>query len=412
MLNLKQFSPKPYKLYNKIKNYEWGTRNEAAFIPHLLGAQAEPNTPYAELWIGAHPKAPSEIEIDRVRVSLNKVIEEYPAECLGAYVCKNFSNTFPFLLKVLSAANALSIQTHPNKTQAVKLHAKDPKNYPDDNHKPEIAIALDSLVALAGFKTAQSIRKNLVQLPELSELVGQELMDHVIESNNLASEESMIKKMYEVIMRCSEDQERLSICISKIRKRLEDKTSRSQEEEQFLAQHRLFGDDVGLFSFFFFNLVHLKQGQAIFTDAGIPHAYIKGNICECMANSDNVVRAGLTNKFKDVDTLLDIIRYDFTECQVMQAGAETGETTYRTTVKEFEVSRFKKSEGFNQKCVSGDRPSVHLITNGSLDIQWISDGGNKVEKYGAGESFFIPASLKQYEISTKHAVEFYVVVIP
>jgi mannose-6-phosphate isomerase len=412
MNNLKQFTPQPYKLYNKIKNYEWGTKNEAAFIPHLLGTPVEPNTRYAELWIGAHPKAPSEIEIDGTKYPLDKVIEEHPEECLGAYVCKNFSNTFPFLLKVLSAAHALSIQTHPNKTQARRLHAKDPKNYPDDNHKPEVAIALDSLIALVGFKPARSIRKNLAQLQELNELIGQEFIDKVLGTNDLPAEENLLKKTYEAIMRHAEDKERLSACISKIRKRLSDKTSRSPEEEQFLEQHKLFGADVGLFSFFFFNLVHLKSGEAIFTDAGIPHAYIKGNICECMANSDNVVRAGLTNKFKDVGTLLDIIRYDFVECPVMESGAETGEMTYKTTAKEFEVSRFQKLEGFHQKCISGNRPSVHLIIKGSLDVQWNSNGSSQAAHYTAGESFFVPASLTHYEISVNSKAEYFAVKIP
>jgi len=409
---LKQFLSRPYKLYNKIKNYEWGTKNEAAFIPHLLGMPAEPNTPYAELWIGAHPKAPSEIEIDGTKYPLDKVIEEHPAECLGAYVCKNYSNTFPFLLKVLSAAYALSIQTHPNKTQARQLHAKDPKNYPDGNHKPEVAIALDSLIALAGFKPARSIKKNLAQLPELDELIGQEFIDKVLGTNDLPAEENLLKKTYEAIMRHAEDKERLSACISKIQKRLSDKTSRSPEEEQFLEQHKLFGADVGLFSFFFFNLVHLKSGEAIFTDAGIPHGYIKGNICECMANSDNVVRAGLTNKFKDVGTLLDIIRYDFAECPVMESGAEAGEMTYKTTAKEFEVSRFQKLEGYHQKCFSGDRPSVYLIIKGSLDVQWNSNGSSKAAHYTAGESFFVPASLTQYEISVNSKAEYFSVMIP
>jgi mannose-6-phosphate isomerase len=399
---LKRFSPKPYKLYNTIKNYEWGTRNEAAFIPHVLGTRVEPDTPYAELWIGAHPKASSGIEIDGVRIPLTTVVEEYPVECLGEYVCKKFSKTFPFLLKILSAAHALSIQTHPNKPQARQLHAQDPKNYPDDNHKPEVTIALDSLVALAGFKPIRSIKINLARVPELGELIGQELMDTVLASGNPSAEEGMIKKMYEAVMQHAEDTERLTVCISKIQRRLAEQPTLSPEEEQFLEQYRLFGNDVGLFSFFFFNLVYLKSGEAIFTDAGTPHAYIKGTICECMANSDNVVRAGL----------LDIIRYDFAECPVMQAGAGNGETTYRTTAKEFEVSRLKKQKGFRQKCVSGDRPSVYLLIHGSLDVEWNSDGVNQSAHYTAGESFFVPASLSQYEISASREAELFVVVIP
>jgi mannose-6-phosphate isomerase len=409
---VKLFTPKPYKLYNTIKNYEWGTRNESAFIPRFLGIQADPGTPYAELWIGAHPKAPSEIEIDGSRVPLNRVIEEYPFECLGSYVCKTFSKTFPFLLKVLSAANALSIQTHPNKSQARVLHARDPKNYPDDNHKPEVAIALDSLIALAGFKPARSLRNNLESLPELSELVGQELIDEVLKNKDLSEEKNLIKKIYEAVMRHAEDKKRLTSCISRIEYRLKAKLSRSPEEEQFLEQHRVFGDDVGLLSFFFFNLVKLKPGQAIFTDAGIPHAYIKGNIIECMANSDNVVRAGLTNKFKDVAALLDIVRYEFAECPVMQAGSENGEAVYKTAAKEFEVSRFHMPEGLRRQCESGDKPVVYLITAGYLDIRWNSEEGDRTMRFSAGESFFVPAALTRHEITSDCVVEFFIAAIP
>jgi mannose-6-phosphate isomerase len=409
---LNKFSSKPYKLFNTIQNYEWGTRNEAAFIPRFLGIPVEPDTPYGELWIGAHPKAPSKIEIDGTRVPLNDVVHAFPAECLGAYVCKNFSNTFPFLLKILSAARALSIQTHPNKSQAERLHAKDPKNYPDDNHKPEVAIAIDSLVALAGFKPVQAIEKNLESLPELSELVGQDLIDRVLNSSNLSAEKNLIKKMYRAIMQHAEDTKGLTACISQIRARLMEKTNRSSEEEQFLETYELYGADVGLISFFFFNLVRLQSGEAMFTDAGIPHAYIKGTICECMANSDNVVRAGLTNKFKDVPTLLDIVRYDFAECPIMQTAPEIDEVTYRTTAKEFEVSRIKKSGGFRQKCVSHDRPGVYLIMNGSLKVYWKTDRATEAETFVKGESFFVPASLNEYEFVSEQSAEFFAVAIP
>jgi mannose-6-phosphate isomerase len=409
---LNHFSPRPYKLYNSIKKYEWGTRNEAAFIPRFLGIKAESDTPYAELWIGAHPNASSEIEIDGTKVFLKKVIADHPVECLGSYVCKKFSNTFPFLFKVLSAANALSIQAHPNKRQAVELHAKDPKNYPDDNHKPEIAIALDSLVALAGFLPVQAVQKNLESLPELKELTGQKLIDKVLESKDRAAKENSIKKMYEAVLRHAEDKERLAVCLGGIRKRLAEKTSRSPEEEEFLEQYRLFGDDVGLLSFFFFNLVRLKPGEAIFMDAGVSHSYIKGNICECMANSDNVVRAGLTNKFKDVETLLKIVRYDFSECPIMKPEPKAGETTYRTDAKEFEVSRFEEPNGFRRRCSSGDRPAVYLITRGSVEAKWNSGGGEQTVRFSAGESFFVPAVLSQYEISSDKEAEFFFVAIP
>jgi mannose-6-phosphate isomerase len=411
---LRQFPIKPYKLYNTIQNYEWGTKNESAFIPRFIGAEVELNKPYAELWIGAHPNAPSEIEIDGLRFPLNKVIQNRPMECLGEYVRNKFSGTFPFLLKVLSAASALSIQTHPNKVQAQRLHAKDPKHYPDDNHKPEIAIALDSLVALAGFQPVQSIRKHLEFLPELGELVGQGLIDEILKSEDPIILGNLIKQLYGLVMQRADDKEHLAACIIKIQKRLTEKEFRSPEELQFLKQYELYGTDVGLLSFFFFNLIHVQQGQAIFTGAGVPHAYIKGNIIECMANSDNVVRAGLTNKFKDVDTLLNIILYKFAECHVLhtEAGTGTGEVLYRTTAEEFEVTKNKNPGGFRKICFSNNRPIVYLIIHGSLEVHWNGDDSACTSKFSRGDSFFIPAALSHYEITSNNDVEFFAVAIP
>ncbi|HVN49000.1 MAG TPA: mannose-6-phosphate isomerase, class I [Bacteroidota bacterium] len=409
---MKSFPCQPYKLYNSIKNYEWGTKNGQAFIPKFLGTQPEPNVPYAELWIGAHPNASSEIEIAGERIPMHRVVEQFPDETLGSYVREKFNGTFPFLLKVLSAEHALSIQTHPNKTQAQRLHQQDPQNYPDDNHKPEIAIAIDSLDALVGFQPLASIRNNLKTLPELTEFIGNKLIDPFLSDQHRTDEAMLAQKIYETMMHRADEKERLSICIEGIRQRLEQKGQRSPEEEQFLEQYKLFGADVGLLSFFFFNLIHLKTGEAIFTDAGIPHAYIKGNICECMANSDNVVRAGLTNKFKDVPALLDILRYDFAECPVMKSQPDASETIYPTSAQEFEVRLYKKTSGCFEEQLSNQRPSVLLLTKGSLKLQWSSDGTSNASKYSAGESIFLPASLPKFRILAQTDVEYFSVVVP
>ena len=116
---------RPYKLLNKIQNYAWGGKNENAFIPEFLGFKPQPDIPYAELWIGAHPNASSAILIDEQQIPLNEIIDKYPHEILGDFIAKKYSNKFPFLLKILSAEQMLSIQTHPNKKQVVELHKKD-----------------------------------------------------------------------------------------------------------------------------------------------------------------------------------------------------------------------------------------------------------------------------------------------
>lgn len=407
---MKKFIPQPYKLFNKVQHYDWGTKNEEAFIPKFLGIIPESGKPYAELWIGAHFKAPSEIEIDGTKIPLNTVIENFPLECLGENTSKKFSGKLPFLLKILSADRALSIQTHPNKIQAEKLHASDKVNYPDDNHKPEIAIALDELKAIAGFKPANEIVKHLQSIPELTDHVGKEIVEKIFTENDPDKLKELLRDLYEIIIRGAGNKEKLSALISKIVSRLSQKKNITAEEEQFLIQHAIYGNDVGLISFFFFNLVQLKQGQAIFTDAGTPHAYLKGNIVECMANSDNVVRAGLTNKFKDIETLLDILNYDFNKYEILNENRSVNDVRFKSVASEFQITLFQKNSFYEEEFHSLGKPAIILITEGALEVQWGSEDALKIIKFNKGDSLFIPASLSKYTISTSMAKIFFVTV--
>ncbi|MGD1007071.1 MAG: mannose-6-phosphate isomerase, class I [Ignavibacteriaceae bacterium] len=403
---------KPYKLLNKIQYYEWGSKNENAFIPNLLGIPAVSDLPYAELWIGAHPKAPSEIEIDGKSYPLDKVIEQFPVEILGKYASEKFDRKLPFLLKVLSAARALSIQTHPNKEQAIKLHAADPVNYPDDNHKPEIAIALDSLTAIAGFKPVNEIVANLKKYPELREFVSEEFIEETFELKDQFELSIRLNMLYSKVMNSSSDNKKLSAVIDGIIKKLSGKDDLTLEEQQFLKQHELYGTDVGLLSFFFFNIIKLKLGQAIYTGAGIPHAYIEGNIIECMANSDNVVRAGLTNKFKDVNTLLEILDYTFSEFEIINQEQKTDGVNYITKAEEFEVTAYQKEPGYSRDFSNINKLLVILITEGLLNIQWSENGEEYSESFSKGESFLIPALLHEYKLSCDMTTKYFLVKIP
>ena len=409
---MNKFSAQPYRLINKVQHYDWGTKDENAFIPKFLGIETKPGLPYAELWIGAHPKCPSEIEVDNVNIPLNKIVEDYPVECLGDYVVRKFNGQFPFLLKVLSSDKALSIQTHPNKIQAERLHSLDPENYPDDNHKPEIAVAVDSLAAIAGFRPVKEIVQNLISLPELNDFIGDVPIAKILSSNNEQEFEKNIQGLYSEIMRRADESENLSKCILKIAGRLKNKSNLLPEEFQFLKQYDLFGVDIGLLSFFFFNIIHLEKGQAIYTQAGVPHAYIKGNIIECMANSDNVVRAGLTNKFKDVKTLLDIIKYDFAKYEIINEEQKEDEVTYKTKAEEFEVSHFRKKDIFMRNHKSNGKLAVFLIAEGTIEFSWNSGELKSSQLFTKGESILIPAALSEYQITTNGAADYYVVNIP
>ncbi len=409
---MRKFFAQPYKLFNKIQHYDWGTKDDDAYIPHFIGTTPEPGVPYAELWIGAHPKAPSEIEVDGKLIPLDEVIAEHSLECLGKYVSEKFGRKFPFLLKVLSAARALSIQTHPGLGQAKHLHASDPQNYPDDNHKPEVAIAVDSLIAVAGFRPAAETIKFLHSFPEILNFAGGNAAEDIFKLVEKTGMEKSIAQLYGTIMKKAGETKDLQTCIESIRQRLIGRENLSIEESQFLNQYNIFGVDVGLLSFFFFNFIQLKPHQAIFTEAGVPHAYIKGNVIECMANSDNVVRAGLTNKFKDVDTLLMVLRYEFKEYEIFNYELKDDRICYKTPAEEFEVSYIKKEAGSYEEIKSKDGPEVYLVFDGGLEISWEMDGRTTSQKFLKGESFLIPAFLPGYEISSGEGVSFYKVEVP
>ncbi len=380
-----QLSPKPYKLNNKIQNYGWGTKNNEAFIPKLLGFDAEKELPYAELWIGAHPKAPSEINLGGKQVDLNKL-----------------NIKLPFLLKVLSASKALSIQTHPNKEQAIKLHAIDPKNYPDDNHKPEIAIAIDSLSALVGFRPIEEIISMLRKRKEIGKYFGEEIVEKI---SSLIEVEKDIIGLFQIIMKSSSDEELLKNSIEEIKNNLTIEQSLTIQEKFFLEQYKEYGNDVGLFSILFMNVVDLKPGQAIFTGAGIPHAYLKGNIVECMANSDNVVRAGLTPKFKDVNTLLGILKYDFHKPQIIENKSSSNQFLYNCEAKEFSISSYDIEKEEELEFSNNEKAKIILILSGSINLSW---GKGNIENYKRGDSILIPDSLDSFEIRCEEKSLFFI----
>ena len=192
--------------------------------------------------------------------------------------------------------------------------------------------------------------------------------------------------------------------------RLSNKNNLIQEEEQFLKQYSNFGADVGLFSFFFFNLLNLKPGQAIFTDAGEPHAYIEGNIIECMANSDNVVRAGLTNKYKDVDTLIDVIKYNFKKYNIINEEQIEDNVIFKTSAEEFQLTLYKKEDGFSSIFLTYNKPVVVLILEGALEIENTENSFS--ENFKKGESFLIPALMEKFILKCLKDSRFIIVEIP
>ena len=399
---MQKIKAKPYNLFGKIQNYEWGAKNEDAFIPNFLGEAAELDVPYAEYWIGVHPKAPSEILIENQKYNLVDVIKENSNEILGERIAEKFNNTLPFLLKILSINKALSIQAHPDKSLAKLLHTNDPANYPDENHKPEIAIALDNLKAIVGLKEFHEIKLTLENYSEIKTLISDETLNDLFNSKN-SGNNKIIEKLYAQIMNSSK--EKLEKCILLLKKRFESKSDLAECESQFLIQYENYGSDIGLISLLLFNMLNLESGEAIFTPAGIPHAYIKGNIIECMANSDNVVRAGLTPKFKDIKTLTEMLVVDSQKSEVKIIKNEDT-IIYKTTAEEFEVSKLNLSNQI--KVNDNSEMFILIILSGEVKISF----SNSEIIYKKGETVLIPSILNSFTISGNEKSLVYSVCVP
>ena len=395
----------PYHLKNIIQHYAWGTKGKNAFIPKLLNIKAEKNKPYAELWMGAHPKASSKIVVDGKEVELAEVIYQYPQQMLGRKTAKSFSNTLPFLFKVLSVNEALSIQVHPDKKQAIALNKKDPINYPDNNQKVEIAVALDSLTALYGFKPATQIIKMLKDYPEIADFIGAR-----IDIN--PNKKNLLKQIFtRLIKNAVMNTDGLSNALKKLYGRISRKKVKTEIEKYFLKLHRKYENDVGLLILFFLNLVKLKRGEAVFTKPGVPHAYLKGNILECMSNSDNVIRAGLTPKFKDIDSLLGVLRYESNFPKIIRGKKRKNLLIYQTDAKEFQLQIYNidKSE---LKFKDQDSPRILLVLRGEVKVNYLDDIKRKSMIISKGESAFFPSSFSNFTITPQKISQLVIVTIP
>lgn len=406
--------PKPYKLKNTIQHYEWGTKGKNAFIPKLLNVKPEKDKPYAEIWMGAHPKAPSRIVIHDKEFNLDEVIHQYPKEMLGNKTAKRFSNSLPFLFKVLSANEALSIQAHPSRRQAIVLHKKDPTNYPDSNHKLEIAIALDSLTALIGFRPLNQIIKTLKDYSEIGNFIGENYIEPIKGHKALSNDikKKFVKNIFtKLLKRSVSDEEVLTSTIQTIFKRLSKKKNQTEIEKQFIELFGKYKIDVGLLIIFFLNLVHLKKGEAVFTKPGVPHAYLKGNILECMSNSDNVIRAGLTPKFKDIIALLKVLTYELAPPKILRESKKGDSVVYKTDAKEFVIQIFTSNKN-ELKFENQVGPRILLVLEGAIKFLFMDGVKTKSEKILKGESVFLPSILSDFKISSESNSRFVLVTVP
>ncbi|KAG6895628.1 hypothetical protein C0992_000301 [Termitomyces sp. T32_za158] len=406
-------SPTPvFKIAPTTQQYDWGKTGSTAKVAQfattskLPGFTIDESAPYAELWMGTHVKSPSRI-YDTGEV-LSEHLAQHP-ELIGPSVCAKFNashGNLPFLFKVLSIEKALSVQSHPDKVTAEKLHAAQPDIYKDSNHKPEMALALTPFRAMCGFRPLPSIASSLKQTPEFAALIPQPIQDTFLSLSTSSTptgplEKAALRNLFEAVMTTNEGacKAQLDILVERYKKGELRDGERRDLADLVMQCNTHFPGDIGLFCAFLLNYVVLEPGQAIFLGAGEPHAYVSG---ECMANSDNVIRAGLTPKLRDIPNLISTLTYTaspptkhyVSPSPFSPTTTTTGSpsTLYDPPIPEFSVVQLKLAPRGEEKHRPVMGPSIMIVTDGEAVVRWELEGRKeRMLNVGLGDVVFVGA---------------------
>ncbi len=385
-----------FLLQNVIQDYAWGS---ATAIPDLMGKKNTSGTPQAELWMGAHPKASSIVKIGNQPISLADLIKKHPQEILGETTAAQFNNRLPYLFKVLAAAQPLSIQAHPNLKQAkqgferenqLDIPLDDPqRNYRDDNHKPECLCALGPFWALNGFRKIDNMF-NLMAKLNLTSLAKETAL---IKAN---PNSSGLKTFFQALMTLSGKQK---LAVLTEATDLAAKLSDTDPAFQWILRlNKAYPQDIGALAPLFLNLVCLQAGEAIFLKSGELHAYLEGVGIELMANSDNVLRGGLTPKHVDVPELLRCLNFEERELRISTPEKKSAfEWVYPTHAEEFRLSKMNVKQSMGAVSVESPSVEIMLCTEGAATITDISNNYQLTLKKGASAIVF--ASVSRYRLA-------------
>ncbi len=368
------------RLTNVIQPYAWGSKE---LLARLCGRPPS-EMPEAELWMGAHPLAPSRVG----NRTLLEVIEAAPELTLGPRVVQRYGRKLPYLLKLLAAAQPLSLQAHPSLRQAregyeaenalgIPLSAAH-RNYKDPNHKPELLCAVTAFKALCGFR-------NVAETVSLFEALGQ---------GGLAARIKVsLKAAFEWLMGLPKPE--AVALVEAVIAACQHHTGRWQDEcSNAIALQKLYPGDVGVVSALWLNFLELKPGEAVYLPAGNLHAYLGGLGVEVMANSDNVLRGGLTPKHVDVPELLKVLDFRAGPVSIVHPVQDGEEEVYVTAASEFRLSRFT----LERRSAQPTRRGVEILvcTEGRITVGSIA--------LRSGESVLVSAHEGLYAISGQGVV--------
>jgi len=405
MLELEDKEDNIYPILGKVQHYDWGGKK---FIPDLIG-QYTKNNHYAEYWLGAHLKAPSIIKTKKGNISLDFFLSQNLSQNLGVSVA-NIYGRLPYLFKVLDVDKMLSIQVHPTKDSAEKGFENENKmgipitannrNFKDRNHKPELMVALSDFWLLHGFLERKKLIKNLEETKELHFLLK-------------TFQENDYFELYKKVMEFT--QAEVNEILNPLVKRILPQYLNNELQKyspDFWASKALENNSVnidrGIFSIYFFNILNLSKGEAIFQGAGLPHAYLEGKNMELMANSDNVLRGGLTSKHIDIVELLKNTRFEETNPTILHGvqNKENSEVVYKTNAKDFELSKIELLPTQTHQSVA---ISVEILI--ALDGKAIVSENRKQITLEKGKALLIVANTN-YKISAPLGAEIYRARVP
>ncbi|MER6449588.1 mannose-6-phosphate isomerase, class I [Streptomyces venezuelae] len=367
------------RLTNTIRPYAWGSTTA---IPALLGVEPT-GEPQAEMWMGAHPGAPSRLDRGAGAQALSDVIAADPEGELGAATVARFGPRLPFLFKILAAGAPLSLQVHPDREQAragfedeerrgVPIDA-DHRNYKDPNHKPEMICALTAFDGLCGFRPP-------LEAAELLAGLEVDSLKPYVDLLRAHPEEAALREMLTAVL--TADRAEMARTVHEVAAAV---TRLGGRYTPYATLVHHFPGDPGVVAAMLLNHVRLQPGEAMFLGAGVPHAYIDGLGVELLANSDNVLRAGLTPKHVDVPELLKIAKFEPGDPNLMRPEGDA-EEVYETPIDEFRLSRFLLAPGGASRVLPHDTPQILLCTAGSPQAGELT--------LTPGESVFVPAGEK------------------
>ena len=389
-----------FPLENPVQRYAWGS---VEGIAETLGIANPGGGPLAEIWMGAHPSAPSTAIVDGSRIGLDELVRRDPAAILGPKVIEKLGMTLPFLFKVLSAGTPLSIQAHPSKRKAQLGYEREnlggipvdaaERNYRDPNHKPEMAVALTRFELLCGFRPVAEIIANL-RLAAPGEF---ERSLERLERDPSRVELSVF--FYSLVSADARSRSSLlASAASRIAEALDAGRAPAESEASFrwvLKIMELFPGDVGAIMPLILNHEVLEPGQASFIAPGELHAHLSGTCLEIMANSDNVIRGALTPKFVDLPELVSVLSFNPEKQPViLPAAFAPCEEAYPVFVPDFEISRISVGPGRRYRR-SSRGPEILLCASGRIAVDC---PGDRALRMGRGGSAFVAADACDYEI--------------